>query len=309
MGQRIPEDKNIIANKFRENVINKRRELNIEEDEDYRVINMDETAIFLEISFNTTIDFKGNKHINIDTNGREHYRITALLSGAGDDTKLTPLIIVKGEKGKTVEQNLRNLSYAKNKNMLIYYNQNAWWDKYIFSEWLFKIFLKYQTSLGEKCLLIIDSASSHSSEESINILNSNNINYLLIPTGMTALLQPMDISTNKVFKDNIRYLFEKGRLLYDNINPKVKLQTARINILNYINTVWNNEEPINKNIIKNGFKNAKIIGNSYISFEEEKIRDNALYDINLNFNKIELIDALGKELSMDFDALDNEGSD
>jgi hypothetical protein len=46
LGQRIFEDKNIIENKFRENVINKRRELNIEEDEDYRVINMDETAIF-----------------------------------------------------------------------------------------------------------------------------------------------------------------------------------------------------------------------------------------------------------------------
>ena len=46
LGQRILEDKNIIVNKFRENVINKRRELNIEEDEDYRVINLDETAIF-----------------------------------------------------------------------------------------------------------------------------------------------------------------------------------------------------------------------------------------------------------------------
>ena len=43
---------------------------------------MDETAIFLEISFNTIIDFKGDKHINIDSNGREHYRITALLSGS-----------------------------------------------------------------------------------------------------------------------------------------------------------------------------------------------------------------------------------
>ena len=126
---------------------------------------------------------------------------------------------------------------------------------------------------------------------------------------MTSLLQPMDISTDKVFKDNIRYLFEIDRLLYVNINPKIKLQTARINILNYINTVWNNEEPINKNIIKNGFKNAGVMGGSYISFEEEKIRDNALYDLNLNFNKIELIDDLGKELNMEFDALDNEDSD
>lgn len=36
---------------------------------------MDETGIFLEMSFNTTIDFKGNKHIDID---REHYRLTVM---------------------------------------------------------------------------------------------------------------------------------------------------------------------------------------------------------------------------------------
>ena len=39
---------------------------------------MDETGIFLEMSFNTNIDFKGNKHIDIDTNGREHYRLTVM---------------------------------------------------------------------------------------------------------------------------------------------------------------------------------------------------------------------------------------
>ena len=79
-----------------------------------------------------------------------------MLSGAGDGTKLTPLIIVKSEKGKKAVLNLRNLPYAKNKNMLIYCNPNAWCDKYIFSEWIFKIFLKYQTALGEKYLLIVD---------------------------------------------------------------------------------------------------------------------------------------------------------
>ena len=41
---------------------------------------------------------------------------------------------------------------------------------------------------------------------------------------MTSLLQPMELSLNKIFKDNISYLFEKDRLLYDNIMPKHKLQ-------------------------------------------------------------------------------------
>ncbi len=58
MGQRIPEDKNIIANKFKENEINKRRELNREEDEDYRVINMDETEFFLRCHFTLQLILK-----------------------------------------------------------------------------------------------------------------------------------------------------------------------------------------------------------------------------------------------------------
>ena len=54
---------------------------------------------------------------------------------------------------------------------------------------------------------------------------------------MTSILQSMDLSVNKVFKDNIRYSFEKDRLLYDNIMPKNKLETARLNIINYVNNM------------------------------------------------------------------------
>lgn len=120
LGQYIQQNKNEIINNFKRYIIQKRKELYIEEDEDYRLINMDETGLFLEMGFNTTIDFRGNKNIDIETNGKEHYRITVILSAAGDGTKLTPLIIVKGEPGKTVETNLRKLTYVKNNNMFIY---------------------------------------------------------------------------------------------------------------------------------------------------------------------------------------------
>ncbi len=125
---------------------------------------------------------------------------------------------------------------------------------------------------------------------------------------MTSLLQPMDLSVNKIFKDQIRYLFEKDRLLYDNIIPKNKLQTARINILNYINETWNNIEPINATIIINGFKKGGLIGNSYISLEEEKIRDGAIFDLHLNYNKFEIIDDMGSELNINIDSFDQEDS-
>ena len=56
---------------------------------------MDETAIFLQMGFNTTIDFRGNKNIEIDMKGRGHYRLTVMLNAAGDGSKLQPLMSIQ----------------------------------------------------------------------------------------------------------------------------------------------------------------------------------------------------------------------
>lgn len=93
---------------------------------------------------------------------------------------------------------------------------------------------------------------------------------------MTSFLQPCDISVNKVFKDKIRFFFEQNRLIYDNENPKTKLNTARIDILNFINNIWPNEDYITKNTIINGFKKAGFIGNNYLTDEEENIYKNCI---------------------------------
>ena len=71
------------------------------------------------MGFNTKIDFRGNKNIDIDTTGKENYKLTVLLTVCEDGTKLAPLIILKGEPGKTIEINMRKLSFVKNNNIYI----------------------------------------------------------------------------------------------------------------------------------------------------------------------------------------------
>ena len=239
---------------------------------------MDETAIFLEMDFNITIDFRGNKNIDIHTTDKENYKLTVLLIVCGDRTKLAPLIILKGEPGKTIEINMRKLSFVKNNNMYIYCQKNSWCDNNLFIEWINEIFIKYQNSLQDKVLLIIDKDTSHVSSESSDYFKKNNIGFSLIPPGTASLLQPLDLSVNKIFKDHIRLLFEQNRLLYDNINPRIKLNTWRIDVLTYINKVWNDESYIRKETIVNGFKKEGIVGNSYYSLEEESTTDNYLFD-------------------------------
>ena len=49
---------------------------------------MDETPCYISMGFDTTIDFRDNPNIEVETNGKENYRVTTILAMAGDGTKL-----------------------------------------------------------------------------------------------------------------------------------------------------------------------------------------------------------------------------
>lgn len=70
IGQTIPENMNKLKASFSDNVIQMKKKINIPFDETYSLVNMDETPCFLEMGFNTTIDFTGKKNIDIESSGR-----------------------------------------------------------------------------------------------------------------------------------------------------------------------------------------------------------------------------------------------
>ena len=73
------------------------------------------------------------------------------------------------------------------------------------------------------------------------------------------------------------------------MNKINKLANVKINLLNYINIVWEKENLITKETIINDFKKAGISGNFYLSKDEAKIRQGFIYDLGLN-NNINFID-------------------
>ena len=150
----------------------------------------------------------------------------------------------------------------------------------------------------------MDKAASHISKDSVVFLGANKVNYVFIPSGMTPACQSLDISVNKIFKDNVKFLFEKERLYYDNINPKIKLKQARLNLVNYIYEVWYNDTIITKNIIINCFNKAGIINQFYTTSEEDKITELYRYDILDKDN--EILDDLGDELKLNPDEINDE---
>lgn len=102
---------------------------------------------------------------------------------------------------------MNDLFYVKNKNMFIHCQPQGWCTSELFCAWVKEVFIPYENLLSEKCLLVMDKASVHISDDSIEFLKKNNISYILIPSGMTPECQPLDISVNKIFKDHIKYKF------------------------------------------------------------------------------------------------------
>ena len=125
---------------FINEVIKHKKIMNIPHEDNNTTINMDETPCFLEMGFNTTLEFRGKKNVEILSSGREHYRISVLLSIVANGTKLPPFIIIKGESGKSIEKELRSLPYVKNGNVYVYCQPQGWCTLSLFQEWIKMVF-------------------------------------------------------------------------------------------------------------------------------------------------------------------------
>ncbi len=62
-GQTIPKENKDVKAKFINKVIKILKNLNIQCDDNARIINMEETPLFLELNYSTTIDFVGKKNV------------------------------------------------------------------------------------------------------------------------------------------------------------------------------------------------------------------------------------------------------
>jgi len=55
-----------------------------------------------------------------------------------------------------------------------------------------------------RSLLVFDSFEAHMTDRVKRALKRENMNLAVIPSGLTSILQPLDISLNKPFKDGVR---------------------------------------------------------------------------------------------------------
>ena len=106
-------------------------------------------------------------------------------------------------------------------------------------------------------LLIMDSAPVHISEEIKSLYLSNNKRLLFIPPGLTSLLQQLDLSINKLFKEGIKNKYAEYLIK----NKDTSNIFNREDIIKWISDVWYSDKIISKISIINTFKACCISNN------------------------------------------------
>ncbi len=261
---------------FRE-INRKRHKLRIydSKDDHDRLINIDETPIYFEMTSDKTINRKGDKVISVETKGNERKLISCVLACSAGGKKLMPALIFKGGKDGNLESRYKNLECVKNKKIAIYFQNNAWCDEYIFKKWVKDVYFSYtEEQIKKKCILIMDRSPSHIYRS--KYLDKKGESYVFIPGGLTRYLQPLDIGVNKQFKSQLKdnYLnnladnmggnndekdeFENMQNIFGDGKAPSQLDEQRLNIIRWVIDVWWDDDKIKISSIINSFTKAGI---------------------------------------------------
>ena len=166
------------------------------------IINMDEVPLTFDIPMSRSISEKGEKTINVRTTGHEKSHFTVVLACCADGSKLPPMIIFKR---KTMPKE------AFPPGVVIQTNVKGWMDESMMGVWLDRCYAKRPDGFfhRNKALLVMDSMRAHITEGVKKKIKKVNSVPVIIPGGMTKMLQPLDIAVNRSFKAVLRRQWEQ----------------------------------------------------------------------------------------------------
>ena len=146
----------------------------------YRVINMDETSIYLDFPMNVTFAPKGVKRVSAVTTGSERTRLSAAFSASASGHKLPILVLVPRKN------DLPN--FTSPSNVIVLYKTGATFNENIICEYLEKVVAVNNSRWGlTNTTLILDSARCHLTKQVEEKMKEIKVNKLVIPPLLTNL--------------------------------------------------------------------------------------------------------------------------
>ncbi|KAG8173318.1 hypothetical protein JTE90_003633 [Oedothorax gibbosus] len=172
---------------FQKEVINLRKERN---NEPSQIGNMDETPMTLDIPIDRTVNTKGDQTVLIKTTGHEKTHFTVVLTCMADGTKLKPVVIFKRRLPK-------NAKFAA--GVIVRPQAKGWIDEDGVVNWISKVWdQRPGAALRKKSLLVWDSFRAHLTDKvKEKVKESARTSQVVIPGGLTSILQPLDVCINR----------------------------------------------------------------------------------------------------------------
>jgi len=183
------------------------------------LLNMDETAVYLELTHKQTLTVKGENHVGIISDGKEKQKITVMLTIGYSPwrshyvvTKIPPVIIFKKAKPRKsarerpesdVVEDLELKRIAEESGALFLQNYSGWNEEYMMVNYYIPHLSKHIPKQTNG-LLLLDNFSAHCTEKVMETFDQNKIKYHHLPPNCTPIIQPLDVGVNAVFKRLIK---------------------------------------------------------------------------------------------------------
>ncbi len=151
-----------------------------------QVINMDESAIYLDTPSSYTYETFGARRVKATTTGNEKTRLSAAFTAAADGSKLPIFAIVPRVRSIPEIDALNDIATE--------YKTASTFDDEMVLNYIRRVVISYMTRRKfSTVLLIIDSAKCHLTDKVKSFCQLNGIKLFIIPPRMTNLLQPADV--------------------------------------------------------------------------------------------------------------------
>lgn len=175
------------------------RELN----DPQRVFNMDQTPIFFSMHPSRTIERRGANTVNVRKTMESTLRVTVAVGVSASGEVLKPLIVFKGTENGRIARSLCSFPEGA-----VYATQkNAWMDERVMKMYIDEILTPLAEREGQS-LILLDSYRCHMMPSVISSVKDLNMSLQHIPSGVTGLVQPVDVGINKPLKVRIRRQWE-----------------------------------------------------------------------------------------------------
>jgi hypothetical protein len=136
--------------------------------------------------------------VTIKTTGTEKQRCAVMLAVTANWDKLPPYVIFK-------RKTLPKEKFPPGIHVRV--QENGWMDQDLVKDWVNKVWDRRPGALRrQKARLVLDSFRGHFKED-VKKLQRGRTDVAVIPGGVTSILQPLDISINKPFKESLRRFY------------------------------------------------------------------------------------------------------